>query len=144
MTLYIYSAKNNCFVEASRVDEYESFGWDLSDAKPVSDEVYQEFIQDRTTEGYRRAAGDDGMPKWEPLPPPTKEELLEKAEKDKQTKISDANTFINSKQWPSKLALGRLNDAEKILFNDWLDYLDALEAVDTSTAPDITWPEQPQ
>ncbi|ECS4004542.1 tail fiber assembly protein, partial [Salmonella enterica subsp. enterica serovar Cerro] len=25
----------------------------------------------------------------------------------------------------------------------WPDYLDELEAVDTSTAPDITWPEPP-
>ncbi|QIG65665.1 tail fiber assembly protein [Salmonella phage PT1] len=29
-------------------------------------------------------------------------------------------------------------------YNLWLDYLDALDAIDTSTAPDITWPEQPQ
>ena len=29
-------------------------------------------------------------------------------------------------------------------YNLWLDYLDALEAVNTSTAPDITWPQQPE
>ncbi|MQK17566.1 hypothetical protein EI013_03255 [Escherichia coli] len=28
-------------------------------------------------------------------------------------------------------------------YNSWLDYLDALEAVDTSSAPDINWPTPP-
>ncbi len=29
-------------------------------------------------------------------------------------------------------------------YNSWLDYLDALEALGISTAPDIEWPVQPQ
>ncbi|HIG0354641.1 TPA: tail fiber assembly protein, partial [Enterobacter asburiae] len=28
-------------------------------------------------------------------------------------------------------------------YNLWLDYLDALEAVDTSSAPNIGWPTSP-
>ena len=28
-------------------------------------------------------------------------------------------------------------------YNLWLDYLDALDAIDTSKAPDITWPTPP-
>ncbi|EOZ9308370.1 tail fiber assembly protein, partial [Citrobacter freundii] len=28
-------------------------------------------------------------------------------------------------------------------YNLWLDYLDALEAVDISSAPDIEWPTPP-
>ncbi|TYF69287.1 phage tail protein, partial [Enterobacter hormaechei] len=35
------------------------------------------------------------------------------------------------------------SDDDKALFNEWLDYLDALKAVDTSSAADITWPEIP-
>lgn len=66
------------------------------------------------------------------------------AEVDKQSKIDLANNYINSRQWPGKAALGRLSDAEKEQYNQWLDYLDALEAVDTSSAPDINWPESPE
>ncbi|HBV9099171.1 TPA: tail fiber assembly protein, partial [Morganella morganii] len=44
----------------------------------------------------------------------------------------------------TKLALGRIKENEKALLNAWLDYLDLLEAVDTSTAPDIDWPQKPQ
>lgn len=63
---------------------------------------------------------------------------------EKQARISQANEYMNSKQWPGKAAMGRLKDAEKAQYNTWLDYLDALEAVDTSSAPDINWPVAPQ
>ncbi|HHD7198034.1 TPA: tail fiber assembly protein [Enterobacter kobei] len=78
-----------------------------------------------------------------PVPEPTHEELVQQAEIQKQALINDANNHIDSNQWPSKLALGRLSDADKQSFNEWLDYLDALGAVDTSTAPNITWPVPP-
>ncbi len=143
MTEYVFSAKNNCFIEAVRIEEYETFGWDLSDAKPVSNDVFLTFTQDRTTEGFRRAAGSDGLPCWEPLPPLTKEEMQENAERDKQERVFEANDFMNNKQWPGKAAMGRLKDSEKEQYNAWLDYLDELEVVDTSSAPDITWPIPP-
>ena len=75
-----------------------------------------------------------------PQPEPTHDELVQQAELQKQTLISQANEYIDSKQWPSKLALGRLKDDEKASFNKWLDYLDALESVDPSKAPEIVWP----
>ena len=62
---------------------------------------------------------------------------------EKSRLIHEGNDYINSKQWPGKAAMGRLKDTEKAQYNAWLDYLDALEAVDTSKAPDITWPEIP-
>ncbi|MEG6401370.1 tail fiber assembly protein [Enterobacter kobei] len=79
-----------------------------------------------------------------PEPEPTHDELVQKAEILKQALISDANNYIDSNQWPSKLALGRLSDADKQLFNEWLDYLDALESVDPSKAPEIVWPVSPE
>lgn len=43
-----------------------------------------------------------------------------------------------------KLMMGRtLTDAEKATVNAWLDYSDALLALDLSTAPDIEWPQKP-
>lgn len=57
--------------------------------------------------------------------------------------MTDQNNFMNSKQWPGKAAIGRLKGDELVQYNLWLDYLDALEAVDTSSAPDIKWPTPP-
>lgn len=140
---YQYSAKNNAFFPVAELANYKVAGWDLSDLVDVTDEMFSEFTQDRNVDGLMRTAGDNGLPQWSPLPPPTQEQILANAAQEKQQRIGAANAYINSKQWPSKLALGRLSDIDKAQFNAWLDYLDALEAVDTSTAPDITWPTPP-
>lgn len=71
-------------------------------------------------------------------PQPTKEQLILQAEEKKQFLISEVNT--ETEMLRTKLALGRIKDDEKVLLNAWLDYLDELEAVDVSTAPDIIWP----
>lgn len=78
-----------------------------------------------------------------PEPEKTHDELVEEADSKKSSLISSANEFMNSKQWPGKAAIGRLNGDELAQYNLWLDYLDELEAVDTSTAPDIVWPKEP-
>lgn len=66
------------------------------------------------------------------------------ADDEKSRLTQGANDYINSKQWPGKAAMGRLSDSEKAQYNLWLDYLDALEAVDTSSAPKINWPVPPE
>ncbi len=44
-----------------------------------------------------------------------------------------------------KLQAGRtLTDTEKSKLNATLDYIDAVEAIDTSIAPAILWPQKPQ
>jgi hypothetical protein len=85
----------------------------------------------------------DGHPSWVSMPPPTQEEIVAQAVIEKQNRIDAANDYMNGKQWPGKAAMGRLKDYEKAQYNAWLDYLDALEAVDTTNAPDITWPTPP-
>ena len=71
------------------------------------------------------------------------EELIEITESERQLLINQANEYMNSKQWPGKAAIGRLKGEELAQYNLWLDYLDALELVDTSGAPDIEWPTPP-
>lgn len=65
------------------------------------------------------------------------------AEAEKQSRIDQANDFMNRKQWPGKAVLGRLKGDELTQYNVWLDYWDVLEVVDTSRAPDIDWPIPP-
>ncbi|MEB8324349.1 tail fiber assembly protein, partial [Escherichia coli] len=73
----------------------------------------------------------------------TPEEAILLATAQKQNLIDNANEYMNSKQWPGKAAIGRLKGDELAQYNLWLDYLDALELVDTSGAPDIEWPTPP-
>lgn len=83
------------------------------------------------------------MPAWGDIPPPTREELIVVADVEKQKRIDLANDYMNGKQWPGKAAIGRLKGEELAQYNLWLDYLDALELVDTASAPDIEWPTPP-
>lgn len=77
-----------------------------------------------------------------PEPEKTHDELVEEANSKKNSLIYSANEFMNSKQWPGKAAIGRLTDDDLAQYNLWLDYLDELEAVEVSTAPDIEWPKE--
>lgn len=81
------------------------------------------------------------------IPPPVADqdpaELIASADAEKQNRLSYATNKIVV--WQTKLLMGRtLTDSESAELNAWMDYIDAVQAIDTSTAPDIEWPEQPQ
>ena len=102
------------------------------------------FVLESIPEGKKLAANEAGEPVLVDIPPPTQEERISIAEAEKRALIDKANDYMNSKQWPGKAAIGRLKGDELAQYNLWLDYLDALEAVDTSSAPDINWPVSPE
>lgn len=74
-------------------------------------------------------------------PPPTKEELMYQAEQQRQLLLKNANDVFIS--WQTKLLLNRATEDEKKSLNDWLDYFEALKALNLDDAPDVAWPEQP-
>ncbi|HHE4652411.1 TPA: tail fiber assembly protein [Morganella morganii] len=112
--------------------------------KTKNNEVYaledndlaKDWIKEKVTEINKEEADNITNP------PPTKEQLIAKAEYDKQALIAEVQSETQLLQ--TKLALGRISDNEKARLNAWLDYLDELEAVDVSTAPDIIWPVKPE
>ncbi|NIG74024.1 tail fiber assembly protein [Klebsiella sp. Ap-873] len=141
MNKYKWSAKHLAFFPESWLSSYESAGWDLSDLVEVNDDIYMLFTSPAPSE--KTLGENDGMPAWIDIPPPTHDELVAIAIAQKQQRIEQANEYMNVKQWPGKAAIGRLKGNDLANYNEWLDYLDALEAVDTSTAQDISWPEKP-
>ncbi|EOG5413236.1 tail fiber assembly protein [Cronobacter sakazakii] len=74
----------------------------------------------------------------------TRDDEIMLAEQKRSLLIDNANTVMNNSQWPGKAALGRLKDTERVSYVMWLNYLDALHAVDISRASDIIWPEKPE
>ncbi|MBJ8714420.1 tail fiber assembly protein [Citrobacter koseri] len=139
---YVYSPSLNLFYDAELEEEYKDANAWPEDGVFVSDEIFLTF-SGSAPEGKERVCGEDNLPSWRDIPPPTYEELVAEADADKQSRIDQANDYMNSKQWPGKAALGRLKGDDLVQYNAWLDYLDALEAVDTSNAPDIEWPTSP-
>ncbi|EOZ3809777.1 tail fiber assembly protein [Citrobacter youngae] len=78
------------------------------------------------------------------IPEPVKshDELVAEAEVEKRARIDAATSRIVV--WQTKLLMERkLTDAESVSLNAWIDYIDAVTAIDTSTAPDIKWPPLP-
>ena len=110
----------------------------------ISFEDYSTFAGIAWPEGKVLGGDSSGRPVWVNAPPLTHEESVAAADAQKQALIDQANDYMNSKQWPGKAAIGRLKGDELAQYNLWLDYLDALEAIDTLTAPDIEWPPVPQ
>ncbi|KAB7701064.1 tail fiber assembly protein [Plesiomonas shigelloides] len=64
-----------------------------------------------------------------------------KADADKSNRLTAAKQHISL--WQTQLQLGMISDADKAKLIEWMHYITALQAVDTSTAPDINWPQQP-
>ena len=117
--------------------------WPEGKGVDIDEAIFREYFHDTPPDGKYRITGDDGMPAWADVPPPTREEQIASAETKKQQLINQANDYMNSRQWAGKAAIGRLKGEELAQYNLWLDYLDALELVDTSSAPDIEWPTPP-
>lgn len=105
------------------------------DIMPMNEDSWESEIKD----GWTGISKNDAMSIANP--PPTKEQLVDLAEAEKQILIAEVTS--ETEMLRTKLALGRIKDDEKALLNAWLDYLDELEAVDVSAAPDIIWPVKP-
>ncbi|MCQ7061561.1 tail fiber assembly protein [Escherichia coli] len=134
---YYYNASNNGFYidpESEVVPE---------SAIEINSDEYAMFAGISWPEGKVLGGDENGKPAWLDAPQPTHDEIVTYASTKKQALINQANTYINSKQWPGKAAISRLKGEEMTQYNLWLDYLDALEAVDTTSAPDIKWPTAP-
>lgn len=138
----MYAYANNSFYPFSMREVYEASDSWPTEYIEVDESLFTEFSSPPPV-GKIRGTGDDGMPAWVDIPPPTQGEIIAEAEREKQHRIDIANEFMNGKQWPGKAAIGRLKGDELAQYNLWLDYLDALDAIKTTSAPDIKWPTPP-
>ncbi|HEI9768594.1 TPA: tail fiber assembly protein [Morganella morganii] len=76
------------------------------------------------------------------FPEPTKEQLIEQAEAKKQFLITEATQKTHL--WQTQLTLGIITNEDKASLTEWMLYVQKVQAVDTSAAPDIIWPEKPE
>lgn len=139
---YFFSPSLNLLYCDINRSAYETAGSWPEDAREITRAVFTEFAGTPPTDKVR-SADPDRVPVWADMPQPEHAELVARADAQKTARIADASAYINTQQWPGKAALGRLSDADKKQYVKWLDYLDALTAIDTTEAPDINWPEIP-
>ncbi len=66
---------------------------------------------------------------------------VQTAENEKAARIAEANSTTQA--WQTQLRLDMITDADKASLTAWMKYVQAVQAVDTSAALDIAWPEKP-
>lgn len=131
-----YSVKGKGFYSDMFPEVLNKANEDYGDLAEISKENYDDFFA--PPEGYYGLFDEKG-PRIEKLPEP---DYVAIAENEKQALIDKATTAIIV--WQTKLMMGRkLTAKETASLNASMDYIDELNAIDTSTAPDITWPEAP-
>lgn len=67
---------------------------------------------------------------------------VREAGQKKSALLAEAQSTISL--WQTELQLGIISDDDKASLIAWMKYIQALNAVDTSTAPDIGWPVKPE
>lgn len=67
---------------------------------------------------------------------------VEAAEQKKAALLVEAQATISL--WQTELQLGIISDDDKASLIAWMNYIKSVQAVDTSAAPDINWPEKPE
>lgn len=136
---YVFSPSQNLFYPFSLREEYEKTGTWPDDGVEVDEALFTEFTN--APEGKMRVTGKDGMPAWADIPPPTKEQYIKFAEITRMGFRSTADSEIAWRQ--DAVDVGIASEEETAALAAWKEYRVLLMRVDTNTAPNITWPEQP-
>ncbi|RAW87270.1 tail fiber assembly protein [Photorhabdus laumondii] len=140
--MYYYSAKTNAFYPVELKRNYIAAGSLPDDIIAVSNDIYQEYAANNAPEGKHRVANKNGLPEWADIPPPTKDELRQYAELQKQQLIAEATNQIAPLQ--DAVDLGIATEEEKIALLAWKEYRVILNRIDVSQVMDIDWPEKPE
>lgn len=68
-------------------------------------------------------------------------EVMSDAGKKKSALISEANVITQA--WQTQLLLGIITEEDKTTLTKWMKYIQAVQAVNISAAPEISWPMKP-
>lgn len=137
-----FSALRLTFIPAAWKDDgtYTADAWP-KDAALLTDEEVLTYWKQTPSEG-KQLGSIEGRPTWVDLPLPTKEELIAQADSKKSNLLPIATAKISILQ--DAVDLEMATDQEAASLTAWKKYRVLLNRVDTSTAPDITWPETPE
>ncbi|MBS9431277.1 tail fiber assembly protein [Photorhabdus hainanensis] len=130
------------FYSASMKQDYIDAGSWPENAVEMTAAEKNTYWMTNPPEGKRLGADNAGRPVWVDIPPPTPEQLQQRAESQKRQLLDTARAKIDIYQ--DAVDLDMATDAEKSALTAWRKYRVLLNRVDCATAPDIQWPEQPK
>ena len=104
----------------------------------VSTDLYNELIAGQQ-EGCKLITSDEnGLPV---LKSPVID-YVARAENQRMQLLAHADNV--TADWRVELMLGDISSTDKEKLSAWMNYKKEVKAVDTSTAPEISWPELPE
>ncbi len=115
--------------------------YDIGNGKPASLTELGDYPADVTTLAPATPYDVWNGEAWVTDESAQKTALVAEAEQSKTRLLTAAKNTISL--WQTELQLGIISDDDKAQLIAWLNYVKLLQAVDTATAPDISWPEQP-
>ncbi|MBZ6393739.1 MULTISPECIES: tail fiber assembly protein [Pantoea] len=110
------------------------------DAVEITHEAWLELLKQQS-DGKVIAAGNDGIPVANDAPPLTTAQMVEIADNQKSSLMAEATVAIAPLQ--DAVDLEEATDNEKTQLTAWKKYRVLLNRIDTSIAPNITWPTKP-
>ena len=138
---------------AGKVAVFQNVGWVLNEDHR-GETVYSTADASSSTvdyigpvkDGYTSAAPSGPYQKWDGKKWVTDTDAqhaadVKAADKQKIALLVEAQETISF--WQTELQLGIISDEDKASLIVWMQYIKTVQAVDTSKAPDITWPEKP-
>lgn len=131
------------FIPASWKEDgtYSDDSWP-EDAVEVSDEDAATYW--RTTPPAGKMLGTiNSRPVWVDIPAPGRDELLAKAERQRQQLLNQANAIMLD--WRTELMLGEISDANRAKLSAWMAYKNDVKAFDVTTDVEhVNWPIPPE
>lgn len=136
---WAFSPAASAFYSYMLKDLFDASSTWPADAVDVSDDVRDQF---RVAPEGKILGSVDGQPAWVDAPPPTHEEAVTTADNTKAALRAVADAAIAPLQ--DATDLGIATSTETTALTHWKKYRVLLMRIDTSTAPDIEWPTQPE
>lgn len=140
MKNYYWSAKGLVFFPIDDKEKYEKAGFDLSDVVEVDESVFVEYGCNQPA-GKQRGVNLDGLPIWVDAASQTQEQSMFTVNGMKSDLLAQATIAIAPLQ--DAVDLDEATDAEIAALKSWKQYRIAINRIDVSSAPDITWPKAP-
>ncbi|HAT3729226.1 tail fiber assembly protein [Serratia marcescens] len=140
MISYGYSASTTSFYVLEEREGYEKYNNWPDDVKPVAASVWEKYCGQWPT-GKMRGADENGDPCWVDIPPPTKAEQRETAERQKAQRLEKASKAIAPLQDADDLGMATEEEAAQLKL--WKTYRVQLNRINPQDAPEIDWPVAP-
>ncbi|PNK65609.1 hypothetical protein A6J33_017445 [Pantoea sp. FDAARGOS_194] len=113
------------------ISEPEAEGYVAEKLQEVSEKIFESIGQDSKFVDGKVVQG-------EPKPVVL---TVENAKAIKSALLAEANT--NTQPWQTQLLLGIISEEDKISLTNWMMYYKTVQEIDTSVAPNISWPKKP-